>query len=89
MMTCQQIAEFLGDYFENALPFRQRAAFRVHLLLCRDCRRYLASYKKTYQLTRSLNDEDAVATFKSAPQGLVHAILSARASGRSEENHLQ
>jgi len=41
MPNCQQITEQASDYLErNQSPWR-RAAFRMHLLMCRYCRRHL------------------------------------------------
>jgi predicted anti-sigma-YlaC factor YlaD len=80
MMTCEEIAEFLADYLEQSLPFRQRMAFRLHLALCRDCRRYLATYEKTQQLIQTLRSDEAVSCGDQVPQELVQAILAARAS---------
>jgi predicted anti-sigma-YlaC factor YlaD len=56
-MICREVTEFLADYLDGTLPLRQRLIFWTHLLLCRDCRRYLRSYAATLKLTRSLGEE--------------------------------
>ena len=86
MMTCQEIAEFLADYLEHSLPFRQRMAFKLHLALCRDCRRYLATYKKTQQLVQTLKDTEAMCGSEKLSQELIHAILAARVSATDGNN---
>ena len=84
MLTCRDVAAFLGDYLDRALPWRQRLRFRLHLLLCRDCRRYLDSYRKTVEACRSLGvppavvDHDCGCDEAAVPVSLVRAILAAR-----------
>ena len=58
-MTCKEVIDFLGDYLDRALPWRQRLVFNLHLVLCRHCRRYLASYSETVRLARALG-RDAI-----------------------------
>lgn len=86
MMTCQDIAEFLADYLEHSLPFRQRMAFQFHLFLCRDCRRYLATYDKTRQLIQTLKNDETGNGREQVPQELIRAILAARASDTAGSN---
>ena len=73
-MTCQEVNEFLADYLEGTLPWRQRLSFKVHLVLCRRCRQYLASYVETIRLTHS----GAQSTADDVPDELVRAILAMR-----------
>ena len=77
LLTCKEVLDFLGDYLEGSLPWRQRLAFNVHLLLCRHCRRYLASYLETMRLTRASESEPTSET-SPVPYELVQAILAAR-----------
>ena len=75
-MTCQELTDFLSDYLDNGLPPEVRAEFEAHLAVCRDCRNYLDSYRKTIALSqaalRQPVDPDEV------PEQLVEAILKAR-----------
>ena len=77
-MTCKDIAEFLADYLDRSLPWRQRTAFRIHLWLCRDCRRYLDSYRKTRGLIGSLKEDSGFQCDEPVPEELVQAILAVR-----------
>lgn len=76
MLTCQEVIEFLADYLDDALPWRQQLAFRLHLALCRPCRRYLASYRATLGAARALGHE--IEPTQPPPDELVQAILAAR-----------
>ena len=77
-MNCREVADFLSDYLDGALPLRQRLMFRLHLLVCRDCRRYLESFAATVELTHSLGERPAEEDNSPIPEALVQAILAAR-----------
>lgn len=77
LMTCNEVLDFLNDYLDGALPWRQRLAFNLHILLCRHCRRYLASYLETMRLTRTLENEPS-SQLTPVPEELLQAILAAR-----------
>ncbi|HEX9049151.1 MAG TPA: zf-HC2 domain-containing protein [Anaeromyxobacter sp.] len=47
MMTCKEITELVTDYAEGNLSFADRLRFRMHLGMCRDCRRYVRQVKAT------------------------------------------
>ena len=76
-MTCREVADFLAEYLNGALPEREHQLFERHLRLCPNCVEYLAIYRTTITLGRHAFDEtDAVE--RGMPEGLVSAILSAR-----------
>lgn len=74
-MTCNEVADFLMDYLDGALPARERAIFDEHVRVCPDCQRYIETYKKTVAMGRAAFEEPALAE---APQGLIESILRAR-----------
>jgi len=45
LYDCAEVRTFLLDHLEGRIPLRQRLLFRLHLLLCPPCRRYLARYR--------------------------------------------
>ncbi len=73
-MTCKEVNEFLTDYLDGTLPWRQRLSFNVHLMICEHCRVYLASYSATVRATESLGKVDE----QPVPDELVRAIVTAR-----------
>ena len=75
-MNCKEVTEFLADYFDRTLPRRRRWVFRLHLRLCRDCRRYLRSYATTVQLTRSLGSQVPADSEAAVPQELANAVMA-------------
>ena len=78
-MSCQKVIDdFLREYFEGKLSFRDLFLFRLHLAHCRQCRRYLDSYRKTIALTKVASAHSAQAESGDAPEELVKVILAAR-----------
>ena len=77
-MTCRELAEFLMDYLDGALPEDDRHRFEGHLGECPDCVAYLQSYRAAVRLGRSLCDEADDTPPAGMPEELVRAILAAR-----------
>ncbi|RJP34792.1 MAG: hypothetical protein C4547_10310 [Phycisphaerales bacterium] len=76
-MTCQEVAEFLLEYLEGALPVESGAEFERHLAVCPACRDYLESYQSTIELERqAFRQSDGPAA--EPPPELIAAILASR-----------
>ena len=76
-MSCKDVADFLLDYLDGTLPLAQRLMFKLHISLCRDCRRYIDSYKKTIAISRATN---RAAELENPPEALIQAILKSHRS---------
>jgi anti-sigma factor RsiW len=75
-VTCEAlINRFLEAYVAGTLPAARRAEFRLHLALCRACRKYVASYRRTVALVRA-SGEAAGKERGAPPAELVEAILA-------------
>lgn len=77
-MKCRELYSFLDDFLDGHLDVATRQNFERHLELCVSCRRYLATYQTTLKVARGAERADELAT-ANAPEGLVLAILAARA----------
>ena len=77
MTTCREIADFLMAYVDGELPEQQRSVFEVHIEACPCCKNYVASYRTTVSLGRSLCDDDEHDT-SDLPDELIQAVLAAR-----------
>ncbi len=75
-ITCRELIDFIGDYFEHSLTAAQQLDFDRHLARCASCRAYLQSYRTTLHLVKS--SEDAL---DDAPEELIKAILEVRQRG--------
>lgn len=78
-MTCRELNAFLLDYLEEALAADVRSRFELHLSRCAACRAFLASYRRTIALGRSLCEDADGPPPPDVPESLVRAILAARA----------
>ena len=47
MLTCKKIVEQSSEYLEGNMTLPQRMNYKLHLLLCWHCRRYLRHFKTT------------------------------------------
>lgn len=51
MLSCKDVTQRAGDWTDGHLPWRARLAVRLHLLLCRLCRRFLRQYRLAAETT--------------------------------------
>ena len=77
MITCAQFEDFILSYLENELPPMQRRIFNLHLIVCRDCKRYLADYERAMECVSVMSDVDKK-DLADVPEDLVQAILAAK-----------
>ncbi|MEN8150923.1 MAG: hypothetical protein ABFS86_13960 [Planctomycetota bacterium] len=54
MMSCREAAEAMTEAQLSPLPFRRRIALKMHLLMCRLCRRAVRQSKAIGVVVRSL-----------------------------------
>lgn len=60
MWNCRQVTQRATDYLERGLPWHARLQFRLHLLMCRACERYLRQLTLTRDALRALKDTGPV-----------------------------
>lgn len=75
MIACNQFEDFILAYLDDELPPGQRRLFKMHLLVCPSCQRYLSDYRRTLEMTADLRAEDALKV-NAVPQDLIVAILA-------------
>ena len=78
MITCREFEEFVLSYLDGELPARQAKIFEWHLRICRECREYLAAYKRTIELGRAVLGPAHEAVPDDVPEDLVRAVLDSR-----------
>lgn len=78
MITCAEFESFIGAYFDQTLPAKQRKLFELHLRFCRECRDYLAAYERSIELGRATLGDASDAIPEAVPEDLIRAILDAR-----------
>ena len=80
MITCREFEDFVIAYLEGDLQPRQRTVFELHLKVCRDCRDYLAAYRRTVEVSKQAFDAPDDPVPGDVPDDLVKAIMAARDS---------
>ncbi len=50
MFSCKDVSQILQDYVDGELPDSERRSIDVHLMLCKECRTYLNTYRETIRL---------------------------------------
>ena len=75
MITCEELESFVADYLDGRLPFTTRLKFRVHLLVCRDCRSYLKAFERSRALAKGALQADGTPEVPEMPADLVEIIL--------------
>jgi len=53
MLSCRDVADLLGEPDAKKLPLRKRMALRMHLLLCRLCRRHAKQLRDIDRMARA------------------------------------
>ncbi len=78
MITCREFEEFVLSYLDGELPARQARIFEWHLRICRECREYLAAYRRTIEIGKAVLGPAHGAVPEDVPEDLVRAVLDSR-----------
>lgn len=78
MMTCGEVEDILFDYVEGNLSGYALLKFEFHIKACRECRDYLAAYRKSIELGSEILGPSKDPAPDDLPSDLVNAILAAR-----------
>ncbi|PTQ91152.1 zf-HC2 domain-containing protein [Agitococcus lubricus] len=54
MLSCQDLVIKADSYLANELTPWQQAQFRLHLAVCRNCRRYLKTLRLTQEVSKQI-----------------------------------
>ncbi len=78
MITCEEFEQFILNYLEDELAPPQRRVFERHLKLCRECRDYLATYKRSLDVGAAVLNSESGTLPVDVPEDLISAIMDAR-----------
>jgi anti-sigma factor RsiW len=78
MITCKEFEDFVLQYLDGELSDRQRSIFEWHIRLCRECREYLAAYRRTLEIAGAVLAPPDASIPEDVPEDLIVAILDAR-----------
>jgi hypothetical protein len=80
-MTCREAIDQLDALTDERPGRRGLWRLRLHLWICRNCRRYLSSYRTTLRVEKRSFDETYDPAAAAPPEALVAAILAAARTG--------
>ena len=78
MITCREFEAFVARYLDGELTDRERHVFELHLRICRECREYLAAYRRTVEIGQQVFSSPDEPVPADVPEDLVRAVLDAR-----------
>lgn len=58
ILTCKHVCEHASDFIDGAASLRQRLLLRLHLFLCKHCRRYLRQFRTVIGIVPKLATRD-------------------------------
>ncbi|MFT6914430.1 MAG: putative anti-sigma-YlaC factor YlaD [Motiliproteus sp.] len=56
MLKCREIVAQSSTYLGHELPFGRRLQYRMHLLMCHHCRRFIRQFGAAIKMTRQLSE---------------------------------
>ncbi|MEM7500671.1 MAG: zf-HC2 domain-containing protein [Pseudomonadota bacterium] len=77
MITCREFEAFVLRYIDDELSERERTVFERHLKFCRECREYLAAYRRGIELGQAVLTDDDKPLPNAVPRDLIAAVLDA------------
>lgn len=80
MITCKEFEDFVLRYLDDELSGRQKSVFELHIRICRECRDYLAAYRRACELGRSVLPSPDDPLPNDVPDDLIKAVLDARSN---------
>ena len=76
MVTCKEFEDFVMRYLDGELTAKQNRKFKLHLMLCRECRDYLSAYKRSIELSRELLRNPVTSDSDKASEELIQKVLA-------------
>jgi hypothetical protein len=80
MLSCKQASQLISQSLEQPLAMRERFALKLHLLICRYCRRFrqqLQAIGVALKLTaRTIENDDTIKMPSETKQRLIQSIES-------------
>ncbi len=77
MISCREFEDFILSYLDGELSEKQSKKFEIHMRICRECRDYLAAYKRSMELNRAMFPR-AETIPEDVPEDLIKAIIESR-----------
>lgn len=82
ILTCSEIVDLLAEDLDQTLPVSLDLKFRLHLFLCRSCRCFRRTYRKTVGIAHALRAIENRFDPGLLPNELVQRIMQRRKMAR-------
>lgn len=82
MLRCRDVVRYGDHYLSGEMTGWRRLLFRLHLMLCRDCRRYIRHLATTRSVSAALPPGHAVA--EADLDAVMHQLLLAQAEDEGQ-----
>ena len=77
MLTCQQVENFMMAYLDGELGLMTSLRFRMHIMMCSDCGKFLQSYKNAVAMEKRIFENPEDEAIGHVPDEIIDAILHA------------
>ena len=78
ILTCREVIDLLADDWDESLPGSLALKLKLHLFLCRSCRRFRRTYQKTVTVVHALRKAEARFDPGILPEELIRRIMLRR-----------
>ncbi len=78
ILTCREVVDLLADDLDQSLPLSLEMRLKLHLFLCRNCRRFRRTYRKTVAFVHTLRSAEERFDSGILPDELVQRIMLRR-----------
>ena len=65
MLSCKDVTEEANSYIDDELPFMKRISVRMHLFICKNCRRYMDQLHLTVQTLGQIYTPESISEERS------------------------
>jgi anti-sigma factor RsiW len=83
MLRCKEVTRLCASDEIRSAPLMTRLGVRVHLMMCRHCRRYVRELARIGDAVRALYRDQAEAPERD--EAIVRRVLSAQAAGDRDD----
>lgn len=85
MLSCRQVAQMSGALLDGDLRYRERLAVRLHIFMCRHCRRFIRQLRHLLVFLRLRRTEQSVSD--DFVDRVLNAIEGTRGSASESERN--
>lgn len=81
MIKCKDVAHEASDYLDGNLSFRRKIGVKLHLMICKACRRYIKQLDQTVEAVSVTNPQEKDLTDTQALAKQLHACCKKTGAG--------